>query len=112
MGRLSVPRSRLGGVPPRLTAPPKAVDPFYRSPEWIGLVAEVKRERGAKCEDCPATGVVLIGDHVRELKDGGAPLDKNNVRLRCVPCHNRKTAQTRRARLQGTPAPNEKGGGG
>jgi 5-methylcytosine-specific restriction protein A len=108
--KLKVPSSTLGAPVPRLTAPPKAVDPFYRSPGWLALIASIKRERGNRCQDCPAQGGVIIGDHIHELKDGGAPLDRRNVRLRCVPCHNTKTAASRAIRA-GRVSKNPGGGG-
>lgn len=111
MAKLTVPPSRLGGAPvPRLTAPPKTVDPFYRSPEWLALIASIKRERGNRCEDCSTQGGVIIGDHIVELKDGGAALDKRNIRLRCLPCHNTKTAAVRAQRYNRFVT--KKGGGG
>ena len=86
--------------------PAKTANPFYLTPEWRSLVAEIIRERGARCED-PAcrypgrTGIRVFGDHVVELADGGAPLDKANVMLRCGSCHTRKT-NTERARRMGS----------
>ena len=68
------------------------------------LVAEIIQERGARCED-PAcrfpgrTGIRLFGDHIVELQDGGAPLDKGNVMLRCGSCHTRKTNAERARRM-------------
>ena len=83
---------------------PKRADPFYLSTEWRALVAEIIRERGARCEDpcCryPGhTGMRVFGDHIVELKDGGAPLDKTNVMLRCGSCHTRKTNAERARRM-------------
>lgn len=72
-------------------------DPFYLSRDWRELVGRLKRDRGAFCERC-GSGYRLIGDHVVELRDGGAPLDPRNVELLCQACHNRKTAQARAAR--------------
>jgi hypothetical protein len=82
---------------------PKIVDPFYLSPEWRGLMARIIKQRGRRCEDrmCKTpgrTGMRVFGDHVIELKDGGAPLDEGNVLLRCGSCHTRKTAEARAAR--------------
>jgi len=83
----------------------KTANPFYLSPEWRALVAEIIRERGARCED-PAcrfpgrTGIRLFGDHIVELADGGAPLDKANVMLRCGSCHTRKTNAERARRMR------------
>lgn len=84
---------------------PKTTNPFYLSPEWRALVAEIIRERGAKCED-PAcrlpgrVGIRVFGDHIVELADGGAPLDKKNVMLRCGSCHTRKTNAERAKRMR------------
>ena len=82
--------------------PAKAPDPFYLSPEWRALMAEIIAERGRRCEDpvCERTAPPsrVFGDHIVELADGGAPLDKRNVMLRCGACHTRKTAAARAAR--------------
>jgi len=40
----------------------------------------------------------LFGDHIRELSDGGAPLDRANILLRGAACHGRKTAAERKRR--------------
>jgi len=95
-------RPLIGSLPPMVKALPKMADSIYLSREWRALLAEIKRERGSWCEACGAAGRI-IGDHVVELKDGGAPLDKRNVRLRCIPCHARKTADARRKRAMGNP---------
>jgi 5-methylcytosine-specific restriction enzyme A len=83
----------------------KAANPFYLTHEWRALVAEIIRERGAKCEDLNCrfpnrTGVRLFGDHIVELADGGAPLDKANIMLRCGSCHTRKTNAERAKRMR------------
>lgn len=84
---------------------PKTTNPFYLMPEWRALVAEMIRERGARCED-PACrypgriGIRLFGDHIVELADGGVPLDKTNVMLRCGSCHTRKTIAERARRMR------------
>jgi len=83
----------------------KATNPFYLTHEWRTLVAEIIRERGARCEDPDCrfpnrTGIRLFGDHIVELADGGAPLDKANVLLRCGSCHTRKTNAERAKRMR------------
>lgn len=98
MARFKALPPRIGTLAPRVKALPKKADGFYLSPEWRQLVAEVKRERGAWCQRCGSTHRV-IGDHIRELKDGGAPLDKRNVELLCQACHNAKSARARQARV-------------
>lgn len=84
-------------LPDRVKPMPKVPLPFYHSPEWRALVREVKAERGNWCEQCGGTQRI-IGDHIEEIKDGGAQLDKGNVRLLCTPCHQRKTARERARR--------------
>ena len=90
--------SRLVALPSRLPSPDKRAEPFYLSPAWRKLIAQIKRERGNRCEVCGAGEGRIIGDHIIELKDGGAPLDKANVRLLCMAHHNSKTASERRRR--------------
>lgn len=96
-------------LPPRLTIvdtrrlkpPPKANFSFYHSPEWREFVTALIRLRGRRCQDLSCTtpylgaGGRIYGDHIKELNDGGPPLDPANVMLRCGPCHNRKTAAER-----------------
>lgn len=79
-------------------APHKA-DPFYLSPAWRALMARLIEERGRQCQECGRTRCRIFGDHVRELKDGGAPLDPDNVRLLCGSCHTRKTVDARARRM-------------
>lgn len=100
MARLTALRPMVGGLADRVKPPPKTADPFYTSKEWRGLVARVKRERGSFCQRCGSSHRV-IGDHIVELKDGGAPLDPNNVELLCFTHHQRKTADARARRARG-----------
>ncbi|MCP1196207.1 HNH endonuclease [Acetobacter senegalensis] len=60
-------------------------------------MARIKRKRPDRCEQCGRSGTRLFGDHVVELKDGGAPLNENNIKLLCGSCH---TAKTYRAKLR------------
>lgn len=93
----------------KVRLPPKQADGFYLSPEWRGLMDEIVRERGRRCEDpahdsaTPRECGRIYGDHVKELRDGGAPLEKDNVMLRCPVCHGRKTARHRALRYRGAP---------
>lgn len=84
-----------------LRPPPKIADNFYLSPEWRGLMDEIIGERGRCCEECGRKGVRIFGDHIKEIKDGGARLDKRNVKLLCGRCHARKTARARADRAAG-----------
>ena len=81
----------------RVTTGPKLTAPFYGSREWKALIRSIISERGRRCEarDCRsadrgASGRIY-GDHIRELRDGGSPLDAGNVQLLCASCHRRKT---------------------
>ncbi len=89
---------------PKVKVPPKKAAPFYLSPEWRALMDGIIRIRGRRCEDPlhdptrPRICRRIFGDHIRELKDGGAPLDQHNIMLRCGSCHTRKTAAERARR--------------
>ncbi|PLX37005.1 MAG: hypothetical protein C0605_07740 [Hyphomicrobiales bacterium] len=100
VGLKSVP-SRLKSLSGRLKVPPKKADAFYQSKAWRRLAAIVKRERGNTCEQCGATNVRLIADHIIEIKDGGDRLSRRNIQVLCYPCHNRKTATAARQRVLG-----------
>jgi 5-methylcytosine-specific restriction protein A len=84
--------------------PPKRAHPFYYSDEWKKFRAAVLAERSERCEDPnhaadrPLDGRMEL-DHIIELQDGGARLDRDNVMVRCGSCHRRKTLKVRDARL-------------
>ena len=94
-------------LPPRIKpisldtarAPAVTYVPLYSSKEWLGLMANLKRTRGNRCEHCERTGVRLVGDHVVELKDGGAALEPSNIALLCWSCHTTKTNRARASRI-------------
>lgn len=99
--KLTMLAPRFGTLDPRTARPaPKVAAPFYTTPEWRGLMARLLKERGRRCEDpsCGRTGTRIFGDHIRELKDGGAALDPRNIRLLCGSCHTAKTNRARAAR--------------
>jgi 5-methylcytosine-specific restriction protein A len=93
--------------PPRLNARdthtvaprPRHTEPLYSSPEWRALMDRIIASRGRRCERCGRVGCQIYGDHVRELKDGGATLDPSNVMLLCGSCHSTKTAAARARRM-------------
>jgi len=85
---------------------PKTADYLYTSREWHALRDEIIRERGPYCQDPRCANPdgphpKLIGDHIVEIKDGGAEFDKANIMLRCSACHARKTAAARALRMKG-----------
>lgn len=84
------------------TAPPKQTRAIYLSPEWRGLMSRLLAQRGRRCEACGRTACRIFGDHIHELKDGGALLAPDNVRLLCGSCHSTKTARVRAIRWRET----------
>lgn len=83
---------------------PKLTEPFYSSAPWRSLMADILSERGRRCEDpdCPTPKGPwkrIYGDHIAEIKDGGALLDKKNIMLRCPHCHTVKTNVERNKRM-------------
>ena len=85
--------------------PLKVADPFYSSPTWIELRDRVRREAGGRCQ-VPGCGRIergMIVDHIVELKDGGAPLDRSNTILMCASHHAAKTAAERAKRTAWRP---------
>ncbi len=109
-------RPRLGSLDTRIARqPPKTADPFYLSPEWRALMGAIIAERGRRCQDpshqgAHERGTRVFGDHIIELKDGGATLDRRNVLLRCGACHTRKTIAARAARMSRITTPEIAGG--
>lgn len=89
----------------RVPPPPKTPEPFYTSQAWVSFITDIRHERGDRCEDSqhnpkyPRVGLRIYGDHIKELRDGGAALDKANIMLRCARCHGKKTAEERAKRM-------------
>ncbi|QFT31803.1 HNH endonuclease [Labrenzia sp. THAF82] len=100
MAKLTNLKPLISGVPSRVRSMPKVTTSIYRSREWKEFAADVKRERGSKCERCGSTNRV-IADHIKELKDGGAPFDRSNIELLCHAHHQQKTAEARKRRATG-----------
>lgn len=101
-------------APPRLKASDsrrvkpqeKRALPIYSTPEYRVWRDEVIRRSGGQCQDTrhdPARvrSGKLYADHIRELRDGGAPFDPINGLARCASCHERKTIAARVLRLKG-----------
>jgi len=78
--------------------PAKIADKLYSSTAWLGLMARLRKQRGNTCERCGSKGRT-VGDHIVEIKDGGAALDAANVQLLCWPCHTSKTNAERAKRI-------------
>src|SRR4029453_17453138 len=94
-------RSRIGVVTLQTARPPaKTADPLYASLKWVELRDRVRREAGGRCQalGCGRMEKRMFVDHIVELQDGGAPLDRSNTWLLCASCHTRKTAAERARR--------------
>ena len=102
MGRLTNLKPALTCLDVRTAQPaPKLAEDFYSSRPWRSLVAAVMQERGRTCEHCGTHEGRLYVDHIIELKDGGAPLNRANLQILCASCHGMKTQSVRRVRYSG-----------
>lgn len=83
---------------PAVLRRPKVSDSFYSSAAWIELRDRVRREAQGRCQvpGCKKRGRWV--DHIVEIKDGGAKLDRNNCMLMCPGHHTAKTAAVARRR--------------
>ncbi|HVI27594.1 HNH endonuclease [Hansschlegelia sp.] len=103
-------------IQPRLRAvdtrtvkpPPKVADAELQTPEHKAWALEVKRRAGWRCEwldigqRCNvAAPARLFADHIKERRDGGAPLDPKNGRCLRGRGHSLKTASERAKRMSG-----------
>ena len=88
--------------------PDKVADPHYLTPEHRAWRTAVIARAGGRCQSPTCQGHAptarLFADHVRELRDGGAPLDLANGQALCGTCHARKTASARARRMATPPA--------
>ena len=106
VARIPTMRPRIPTFDPRrVKPPPKVADGIYSTPEYRQWRAIVIAGAGGRCQDpmCTAPGrrgIRLFADHVRELRDGGAPFDPRNGLARCGSCHTRKTIGERAKRLR------------
>ena len=84
--------------------PPKVAEPFYSSRNGSRCATEcdARPVGGARRKAAVAIERRMFVDHIVELKDGGAPLDRSNVRLLCASHHTAKTAiRAREAHARG-----------
>lgn len=85
-------------LPPAAPRLPKTSEPFYSSAAWIELRDRVRREAQGRCQALGCTKRGRWVDHIVEIKDGGAKLDRNNCMLMCPSHHTAKTAAVRARR--------------
>lgn len=73
---------------------------FYASVPWRRLRKEVWAEQNGLCQECLESKRIKqanVADHTIPIKDNWSlRLRKDNIRLLCHACHNRKTAEDRR----------------
>lgn len=82
----------------RVRPPPKIAEPFYSSADWLALRDRVRAEAGGRCQRPGCSERGLYVDHIVEIKDGGARLDRQNCELLCAAHHQVKTHDERAKR--------------
>lgn len=68
---------------------------FYTSKEWL-TVKKRHLKMEPLCRECKKKGVLVratVVDHIKPIKQGGAPLSDNNLQSLCWSCHSRKSAK-------------------
>jgi 5-methylcytosine-specific restriction enzyme A len=80
---------------------PKQRAAIYGTSEHQEWSRTVIARAGGVCQGrgCGRTGVRLFADHIKELRDGGAPYDPTNGAALCGSCHSKKTAAERAKRM-------------
>jgi 5-methylcytosine-specific restriction protein A len=71
---------------------------------WNRVKNEVLERDSYLCQPCKRRGRMMRAtevDHIAELADGGARLDKSNLEATCHPDHVKKTWRARWARVGG-----------
>ncbi|MES0168232.1 HNH endonuclease [Mesorhizobium sp. M0027] len=86
--------------------PAKKADPELLTPEHRAWRNQVLKRAGYRCQAidegrrCYVTAPArLFADHIKERKDGGAPLDVTNGQCLCGRHHTLKTAAARSERM-------------
>ena len=107
MARISVMRPSLRPMSTRIAppmhsdAPARSAKPtldFYGSAAWKAIRLEVQRECRRTCQRCGMADTRIYVDHIVELRDGGAPLERSNLMGLCAPCHAKKSAREKAKR--------------
>ena len=75
---------------------------FYHSVQWRRLRNWHINQHPlcVMCRESDRATIADVVDHIDEIRDGGAPLDANNLQSLCHSHHNAKTAQTRVGRVK------------
>lgn len=69
---------------------PRHGSAIYRTNQWKAVRLLAKRRDDFQCVQCGARGRLEV-DHVKPIRDGGAPYDLDNLQSLCPTCHARKT---------------------
>lgn len=77
---------------------PKQRADHYGTPDHVAWRLAIVARAGGMCEQCGRDRCRLYADHIRELQDGGDPLDLANGQALCGSCHLKKTNAERRKR--------------
>lgn len=67
------------------------------------------------CRQCASTGITKLAtevDHIKPLRFGGAPLDRENLQPLCHACHSAKTLAESRPSASAAPSGGQPGGAG
>lgn len=101
-------QSKLSATDYRRVKPPaKKAASIYQTPEFKAWRAAVVERAGGRCEAINPDGKRcrkaapyhrMFADHVREIKDGGAPFDVRNGQCLCGAHHTAKTMEARAQR--------------
>jgi 5-methylcytosine-specific restriction protein A len=70
-------------------------DQLYNTQRWKNL-RRVKRQANPLCESCKDQGkikLMVLVDHIKPVRDGGAMFDPKNLQSLCRECHDEKTKQ-------------------
>ena len=68
-----------------------------RGDTWMKIRREVLVDGGFACVDCGQVSMSNQIDHDTPLEQGGSN-DKSNLRIRCIPCHTKKSVAEQRVR--------------
>jgi hypothetical protein len=87
----------------RVAAPPKVSAAVYHTDEYKRWRLLVIERAGGRCEAMTAGGRCskaqprhrMFADHIKELRDGGAPFDPANGQCLCGSHHTAKTAEAK-----------------
>lgn len=72
--------------------------PRLRGDTWMKIRQRVLVDGGFACVDCGLVSMSNQIDHEVPLEQGGSN-DDTNLRIRCIPCHAKKSSSENKARF-------------